>query len=127
MTVFDGVMVGVLVIDIVGVTEGLTDIVGVTEGVVVLDTVILGVGVLVGVELGIIFPGGGGNTGFHQPGSSGSKSPVGTGSEESQLVPVQGVPVFEPGASPDSKQPPLIKNPFFVVKVKSKSTFVVAC
>ena len=33
---------------------------------------------------------------------------------------------LDPGASPDSKHPPLIKNPFFLVTVKSKSIFVVA-
>ena len=39
---------------------------------------------------------------------------------------MQGIGSFAPGASPDSKQPPLIKKPFFLVTVKSKSILVVA-
>ena len=114
-------IVGVEVTDIVGVVEGVTEgvavTVGVTEDVVENVGVTEGVGVKVieavgvGVLEGILLPGGGGSTGFHQPGSSGSKPPVGTGSAELQPDPVHGG-LLDPGASPDSKQPPLIKNPF---------------
>ena len=103
-----------------GVTEGVTDIVGVFVGVIDIVEVGVGVGVLDGMAL----PGGGGNTGFHQPGSPGSNPPVGTGSEELHPEPVHGGSL-EPGASPDSKQPPLIKKPFSLVTVKSKSILVV--
>jgi len=105
---------------IVGVTDALGVIVGVTEieGVVVLVTLGVGVGVATITVGGIM-------VGSHQFGFSASKSLTSIKSEESHNDPEHPPPsptesLLDPGAFPESKHPPLIKNPFVLVIVKSK-------
>jgi len=124
VTVTVGLGVTEVEVVIVGVTVGVTDILGVIVGV--MDILGVTVFVTLGVGVGVAFITVGGSiVGVHQSGSSGSKFPVSMGSEESHSGPEQAVP-FDPGAFPESKHPPLIKNPFSLVIVKSKLRDTVA-
>ena len=112
-------------------TDGVTVNDGVFVGVIVNDGVVVGVGVLVGgiqpwvldgvtLKLGVGVHDGDGNIGGKYGGSFGS------GSGSPGLNPGGGSGSFIPGASSSEMHPPLIKNPFCLVTVKSKFKSTVA-